>query len=148
MATPTQSSVMYYPGYSQQTVTENLVVRIIETISNSFPMIVQTTVDHKYVRGMKVRFLIPSDFGMFQLNGLEGQVIDITNDQLAIDIDSTNFSVFSYPVSLPLAYVEPSVIPNSSGPYLPPLPLPNGNQNSFEGVFYNNGAINNPINGR
>jgi hypothetical protein len=147
MSVSTQSSVIYYPGYSQQQVFENLIVRPIESISNSYPMIVTTTIDHKYVAGMMVRFLIPSQFGMVELNELLGQVLSLTNDQLAIDIDSTNFSVFSYPVSLPSAYTQPSVIPNNSGPYLPPKPLPFGNQNSFEGVFFNNGALENPING-
>ncbi len=148
MSVPTQSSVMYYPGYSQQTVKENLIVRRITEISNSYPMVVTTSEDHKYIPGMMVKFLIPSEFGMFQLNGLEGQVLALTNDQLAIDIDSTLFSIFSYPNDLPLAYVQPSIIPNSSGAHLPPKPLPYGNQNSFEGVFYNNGALNDPINGR
>lgn len=148
MSVPTQSSVIYYPGYSQTQVKENLIVRRIESISNSYPMIVTTSVDHKYVAGMNVRFFIPERFGMTELNGIEAQVLALTSNQLAIDIDSINFSVFSYPNDLPFAYVQPSVIPDSSGKILPPKPLPYGNQNGFEGVFYNNGALNNPINGR
>lgn len=146
-ATPTQSSVIYYPGYSQTQVIENLVWQKIETITNAYPMVVTTVNDHGYVAGMNVRFNIPEMFGMQQLNEVEVQVISITSDTLTINLDSTNFSVFSYPVSLPSAYTPPVVIPDSSGKYLPPLPLPFGNQNSFEGVFYNNGEIFDPING-
>jgi len=141
------TSIIYYPGYSQVQVRENLIIRTIESISNAYPMVVTTTDDHGYVAGMMVTFLIPVAFGMVELNGLNAQVLEITSNTLTIDLDSKNFTVFSYPSPLPSAYTPPSVIPNSSGPYLPPLPLPYGNQDSFEGVIYNNGTPGNPING-
>lgn len=139
------TSVVYYPGYSQVQVQENLRVQTIASITQSYPMVVTTTQDHDYVLGMKVTFLIPSNFGMVQLNGKNAQVSDLTSDTLTIDLDSTNFTPFAYPSPLPDAYTPPSVIPNSSGPYLPPLPLPYGNQDSFEGVIFNNGQPNSPI---
>jgi len=132
-------SVIYYPGYSQVQVQQNLRVQTISSITNSKPMVLTTDQDHEYVAGMMVSFLIPDQFGMKELNKLVGQVVELTNDTLTIDIDSRNFSVFSYPVSLPSAYTPPSVIPFSSGPYLPPIPLPFGNQNSFEGTIFNAG---------
>lgn len=141
------SSIIYYPGYSQIQVKQNLVVRAIESISNSSPMIVTTVQNHGYVAGMMVRFQVPEGFGMIELNKLNAQVLAVTDDTLLIDVDSTNFTSFSYPSPLPSAFTPPSVIPNSSGPYLPPKPLPEGNQNSFEGVIYNNGLPTNPING-
>lgn len=147
MSISSQSSVIYYPGYSQVQVYENLIVRTIESITNAYPMVVTTTVNHGYPAGLMVRFLIPTMFGMQELNEITAQVISVTDDTLIINLDSTNFSVFSYPISLPSAYTNPSVIPNSSGPYLPPQPLPYGNQDSFEGVVYNNGGLGNPING-
>ena len=130
---------MYYPGYSQSQVTENLTVKTIESITNAYPTVVTTTENHGYVVGMMVIFLIPPSFGMPELNYVNAQVLALTSDTLYIDIDSTNFDSFSYPSPLPSAYTPPSVIPNSSGPYLPPKPLPYGNQSSFEGVIYNQG---------
>lgn len=147
MATPTESSVMYYPGYSQATIIENLVWKTIESITQAYPMVVTTTTDHHYVAGMRVRFNIPGMFGMVQLNGVEVQVLSITNNTLTVNVDSRNFTPFAYPSPLPQAYTPPVVIPDASGEYLPPLPLPYGNQISFEGAEYNNGLINNPING-
>lgn len=134
------SSIVYYPGYSQVTVTPNLRTRTIESITNAYPMVVTTVEDHGYVSGMNVTFLIPSQFKMVQLNNVNAQVLQVTSDTLTIDLDSTNFSVFSYPSPLPSAYTPPSIIPNASGPYLPPKPLPYGNQDSFEGVVYNAGV--------
>ena|SRR6185503_13211530 len=132
--------VQYYPGYAQLQVHENLINRTILTITNAFPMVVTTTEDHDYVVGMMVTFMIPIAFGMTELNGLNVQVIAIpTSDSLTINLDSRSFTPFAYPSPLPSAYTPPSIIPNSSGPYLPPLPLPYGNQNSFEGVIFNDG---------
>ncbi len=133
------TSVTYYPGYNQIQVTPNLTVKTIESITQSYPMVVTTVQDHGYVSGMMVIFLIPAPFGMPELNKINAQVLALTANTLIIDVDSTNFDSFSYPGSLPSAYTPPSVIPNSSGPYLPPKPLPYGNQDSFEGTIYNAG---------
>lgn len=139
--------VMYYPGYSQVQVQENLRCQTIASVTNANPCVVTTVNNHDYVAGMKVRFLIPPPFGMVQLNDVNVQVLSITAKTLTLDLNSINFYAFSYPSQLPISYTPPSVIPNSSGPYLPPVPLPYGNQDSFEGVVYNNGAILDPING-
>ncbi len=133
-------TVTLYPGYSQTIVTPNLRTQTIESVTNASPCVVTTIDDHGYPAGLKVRFLVPTAFGMVQLNLINVQVIAVTADTLTLDLDSTNFNVFSYPNPLPSAYTNPSVIPNSSGPYLPPLPLPYGNQDSFDGVIYNAGV--------
>lgn len=139
------SVVTYYPGYSQVQVQENLRVQTILSVTNSNPCIVTTVNDHDYVAGMMVRFLIPTQFGMTELNEVNCQVISLTPDTLTLNLDSTHFSVFSYPSPLPSSYTPASIFPNSSGSYLPPLPLPEGNQTSFEGVIFNNGTPGNPI---
>lgn len=134
-------SVIYYPGYSQTTVAENLVCRDIASITNAYPMVVTTALDHGYVAGMDVTFLIPIQYGMRELNGINVQVIAVpTTTTLSINFDSSKLSPFAYPSPLPTAYTPASVVPNSSGPYLSPLPLPFGNQDSFEGTIYNAGA--------
>lgn len=134
------SAIIYYPGYSQVVVTPNLRTQTIASITQANPMVVTTDDDHGYVAGMMVTFLIPSQFGMVELNNVNAQVLQVTNDTLTINLDSRNFSIFSYPSPLPSSYTPPSVIPNSSGPYLPPAPLPYGNQDSFEGVIFNAGV--------
>jgi hypothetical protein len=126
---------------------QNLLYKTIASITQAFPMVVTTSFNHHYVAGMEVRFLIPQIFGMQQLNTLSGQVTQLTANTLTINIDSTNFTAFAYPSPLPSAYSVPSVIPNSSGPYLPPIPLPYANQDSFEGAIFNNGTFGNPIDG-
>ena len=138
-------SVIYYPGYSQVQVKENLIVQTISAITQANPMVVTTTNPHGYVAGMNVTFLIPSGFGMTQLNNVIAQVLSVTSNTLTINLNSTTFTPFAYPSPLPSAYTYPSVIPASSGHYLPPLPLPFGNQNSFEGTIFNNGPPGDPV---
>ena len=147
MTVYTESSVIYYPGYAQTQVHPNLLTKTIASVTNANPCVVTTAFHHHYVAGMKVTFLIPTQFGMVQLNNQIVQVLSVTPYTLTLNLDSSNFSVFSYPSPLPSAYTPASVIPVSSGPYLPPLPLPFGNQDSFEGTVYNNGTFGNPVNG-
>lgn len=142
------SVVTYYPGYAQLQVHNNLLYRTIASVSNSNPMVITTTFNHFYPAGMMVRFMIPPMFGMQQLNALQGQIISTTSNTLTINIDSIGFGTFAYPNSLPGAFTNPIVIPNSSGPYLsPPPPLPYGNEDSFKGVLYNNGTFGDPVDG-
>jgi hypothetical protein len=133
------TSVIYYPGYAQVQVRENLIVRTIAAITQAYPMVVTTDEDHDYVAGMMVRFLIPAQFGMVELNEVTAQVLVASGDSLSVDVDSSTFTPFAFPSPVPSAYTPPTVIPNSSGTYLPPRPLPYGNQDSFEGTIYNAG---------
>lgn len=132
-------SIIYYPGYSQVVISPNFIVRTILSITQAYPAVITTDVDHGYKAGMLVTFLVPVAFGMQQLNGLHVQVISLTSDTLTVDLDTRTFTPFAYPSPLPSAYTKPSVIPFSSGPYLPPQPLQYGNQDSFDGTIYNAG---------
>ena len=139
------TAVIYYPGYSQTQVQQNLICQTIASITQANPMVITTENNHNYPAGVMIKFLIPQMFGMQQLNSLQAQVISVTNNTLTCNLNSTNFTTFAYPSPLPQAYTNPSVIPNSSGQYLPPLPLPYGNQDSFEGVIFNAGQPNDLI---
>jgi len=132
-------SVVYYPGYAQVQVIDNLTWQVISSITQANPCVVTTENDHGYVSGMNVSFLIPPSFGMTQLNGLNVQVTQASGNTLTLNLDSTHFIPFAYPAPLPESYTSPTVFPNSSGPYLPPQPFPYGNQDSFEGTIYNAG---------
>lgn len=140
-------TVQYYPGYSQVQINENLIIQTIDSITQAFPAVLTTINDHGYVAGMMVTFLIPAQFGMVELNGQNVQVLELTNNTLTLNVDTRNYTAFASPNPLPNAFTPPSVIPNSSGPYLPLLPLSYGNQDSFDGVIFNNGMPSNPING-
>lgn len=139
------TSVQYYPGYSQVQVTMNFQTQTISAITNSNPMVVTTLNNHNYVAGLNVTFSIPGMFGMQQLNTLNGDILSVTSNTLTIAIDSTHFSVFSYPLSLPSAYTLPSVVPNASGALKPPQPFSYANEKPFNGSIWNEGQPSDPI---
>ena len=132
------TSVIYYPGYSQITVTPNLRHHQIASITQANPMVLTTTDTHNYRAGVNVGFLIPVQFGMVQLNANNGNIISVTPTTMTIAIDSTNFTPFAYPSPLPSAYTPPSVYANAEG-IAPKPPLPYGNERSFDGTIYNAG---------
>lgn len=141
MSVITEGVVVYYPGYAQVQVQQNVIIQQISAISNSFQMTVTTTNPNNYKLGQKVTFIVPAIFGMPQLNNLVGTILSITSEtEFVMNINSSNFYSFQYPMSFPPAYSLPYAIPYSSGPQIPPsLPLPD--QTGFNGTVYNNGQF-------
>lgn len=72
-------------------------MRIITAITNGFPAIVTTNIDHNYQTGLIVRLDIPENYGMSQANKLFGPIIRINATNFSIEIDTTNFDPFIVP---------------------------------------------------
>lgn len=73
---------------------------LITAITNAPQMVVTVSTANSYVVGQKAYFSIPFDYGMFQLNGLTGEItaVDVTNLILTFNINSTQFDKFVVPV--------------------------------------------------
>lgn len=75
----------------------------VTKVTRGVSTVVRTSVDpgNYYVVGMKMRFSIPSSFGMTQLDGLTGTIlaIDSATYELTVDIDSQSFSAFAFPAA-------------------------------------------------
>ncbi len=64
--------------------------------------IVQTAFDNTFIEGLYIKFLIPEEYGMTQLNGLTGLIVNIDlPDLFTVNIDSINFDAFVVP-AIPL----------------------------------------------
>lgn len=74
-------------------------IRLIASITNSFPAIVVTTFANQYETGLIVSLNLPPAVGMQQANGLTGTITVIDEVTFSIDIDTTSFDVFSIPMS-------------------------------------------------
>jgi hypothetical protein len=74
-------------------------MRLIASITNSFPAIVTTTFAHQYETGLIVRLDLPPAVGMQQANGATGTITVIDDVTFSIDIDTTSFDAFAIPVS-------------------------------------------------
>lgn len=67
----------------------------IAAISNGLSTLVTTTVDHDYVVGQEVRFLISQIYGERQLNQKTGFVTSIPSpNQVLVALDSSSFDLF------------------------------------------------------
>ena len=70
----------------------------ITDITQALQAVVTTTSDHSFVIGNQVQFLIPPEWGMYQINRLKGFVISIPQlDEIEVDIDTRDFDAFITP---------------------------------------------------
>ena len=85
----------------------------ISGITNEqFPTVTFTTT-HYFVPNEYVSFRVSRAYGMVEINNLRAKVLSIGTYTILIDIDTTFFSVFLYPVSTGQA--PPVCVPVASG---------------------------------
>jgi len=85
--------------------------RIINSITKANPCVIDTVIAHRYSDGDIVRVNIPAAFGMQELNGLTAEIIGVTDYALAINIDSSAFTAFSWPTSGTVPITHAHVVP-------------------------------------
>lgn len=75
--------------------------RYITAISKAASAVVTLSVTHGYTVGQVVRFVVPSAFGMTEINGLSGTItaISTANNTITVNINSTGFTTFAFPTS-------------------------------------------------
>lgn len=75
----------------------------VTEITQAASAVVRTSIDPtvSYAVGMKVRFSVPSSFGMTQMNNLTGTItaLSAANYTMTVDINSTAFTAFAFPAS-------------------------------------------------
>lgn len=64
-------------------------------------MVVTTSMNsdqvNTYIPGMLVKLFVPQSYGMYQANGLVGQILSVIGNILTINIDSGMFDAFVAP---------------------------------------------------
>lgn len=75
--------------------------RYVTRITQAASAVVTMSVTHGFTVGQKVRLIVPSEFGMTQMNNLIGTVtaISTVNNTITLDINSTGFTAFAFPTS-------------------------------------------------
>jgi hypothetical protein len=81
--------------------------RYISSITQAAQAVVKLTVTHGYKVGQVVRFIVPSvagsavSYGMTEINNLQGTIlaIDLVNNTITVDIDSSGFTAFAFPTT-------------------------------------------------
>lgn len=89
----------------------------VTEITKATSAVVRTSMNptRYYSVGMKVRFNVPSSFGMTEMNGLTGTITAMSsaNYTMTVNIDSTAFTTFAFPASSssPVAALFATVAP-------------------------------------
>ena len=105
--------------YAEQNPTFQRSMRLIDSITNSFPAQVTTSFDHDYGTGDIVRLNIPKWYGMHQADKLVGTITVTGSDTFTIDIATQNFNPFT--ITLPVPWYV------NSYPYVTPVGEVNAN---------------------
>jgi hypothetical protein len=88
---------------------------VISNITRGYPTLVTTSTENEYIAGQKVYFSVPITYapftrnnssstsyvypvyGMSEINGMTGTILQISGSDIYVDIDSTNFSEWQNP---------------------------------------------------
>lgn len=90
--------------------------RFITKITKATSAVVTLSVTHGYFVGQKVRFIVPSAYGMVEMNQLQGTItaVNITTtsgNTITVDIDSSSFTTFAFPATAAVPFTAAEVVP-------------------------------------
>ena len=91
---------IYYPRW-----------RFIANITRAAAAVVTTTVTHGYTVGQVIRFNIPAQFGMIQLDGLAATITAVTASTLTININTAAFAAFAFPLPAAVRFTQATLAP-------------------------------------
>lgn len=94
--------------------------RFITNITQATSAVVTVSVTHGYVVGQKVLFVVPTVYGMTQMNGLTGEIIAIntTTNTITVNIDSSAFTAYAWPRASVVPFTFAQVVPEGEIPTL------------------------------
>lgn len=89
--------------------------RFITAITKASQAVVTVSVTHSYKVGQAVRLIVPAIYDMTEMNGLLGNVVAITqnatNNSITLDIDSSAFTTFAFPITTEVPFTFAEVVP-------------------------------------
>lgn len=91
--------------------------RFISAITQAASAVVKMTVTHGYTVGQLVRFVVPEAYGMVEMDGLQGEItaVDTVNNTITVNIDSSAFTAFSFPLTAAVPFSQALVVPVGEG---------------------------------
>ncbi len=92
----------FYPPY-----------RYITAITQASSAVITLSVTHQFTVGQQVRIIVPTAFGMTQMNNQTGIItaINTTTNTITVNIDSSGFTAFAFPTSAVAALgVSPALV--------------------------------------
>ncbi len=80
-------------------------------ITKATSAVITMSVAHGFTAGQAVRIVVPAAFGMVEMDGLIGNITAVTAGTITVDIDSTTFTAFSFPLTAAVPFTPALVIP-------------------------------------
>lgn len=85
--------------------------RFIADISQAASAVVTCTADHGLTVGQEVRIVVPALYSMTQMDGLLGTITATTASTITLDIDSSGFTAFTFPLPASVPFSPALVVP-------------------------------------
>lgn len=85
--------------------------RYISAITQAANAVVTVTVDHTFQVGQEVRFKVPAIYDMVEMDDLSGTVTAVAISTITVDIDSTAFTAFAFPLTAEVPFTPAIVVP-------------------------------------
>lgn len=90
--------------------------RVISNITQAAAGVVTTLVDHGYTTGEKVRMKVPAACTMIELNDLLVTVTVLTTATFSVDVDTTGFTAFTFPLPAASPFTPAQAVPVGEDP--------------------------------
>ncbi len=91
---------IYYPAH-----------RVIVDISAASAAVVTTSVDHDYTVGQEIRMSVPAGSSMIEMDGLLGTVTAVSASTFTVDVDSSAFTAFTFPLPAEVPFTPALAVP-------------------------------------
>lgn len=87
--------------------------RYITSISKASSAVIVMSVTHGFTVGQKVRLRVPAAFGMVEMNDRQATItaINTTTNAITVDVDSSAFTTFSFPLTAAVPFTPALVVP-------------------------------------
>ena len=85
--------------------------RFIATITAAAAAVVACTVDHGLTVGQQIRMVVPAAYGMVEMDGLQATITAVTATTLTLDVDSSAFTAFAFPLPAAVPFSPALVVP-------------------------------------
>lgn len=108
--------------------------RTVINITQAAQAVCRTSVIHGYKVGQRVRMHVPVTSGMVQLDNYDAIIVAVTAQTFTINVDTTAFTAFRWPLVADLPYQLPTVVPYGADGSLPNLRV-------FDGAVENKGFV-------
>lgn len=105
--------------------------RVIANITAAASAVVTTLVDHNYLVGQTVKLMVPATCGMTEINGLVGTITAVTASTFTVNINSTAFTAFNYPLPAIVPFTPAEVIPYGDASILGATTLTGATVNAY-----------------